>query len=330
MAKTGKLPISTAAANGGKDQGFSLIPQEKLLTLYSSMLKCRLLAQRAGHMASESAFELASGSEAAAAGITVGLDAEDIVIASPQDPLPGFIKGLPLGHTLGVGNSTNGAVADASTHAGSLDHPTWQVYFRPGGVAALLALATRVALTSKVRSTGQIVVVFCGDHPQKDESWEETLTFAGEKELPILFVCQERNRTNGASQRTASNGSVKERSFGVPAISVDGNDAVAVFRVASESISRARLGRGPTVVDCRSFRVVGKLAGSPQRTKPSNHGANEELIQRISEDAIANMEIYLSRKALFVEDHRHSVTAAFHAEIDAVLANTQVPPIMNA
>jgi len=315
MAKTGKLPISTmAAANGGKDQGFSLIPQEKLLTLYSMMLKCRLLAQRTGQMAPESAFGQSLGSEAAVAGIAIGLNPEDIIIASPQNPLPGFFKGLPLERIFEGGGDR------------AMDHPAWNVFFRSGEVAALLTLATRVALESKVRSTGQIAVVFCGDHPQAEAFWEETLTFAGEKELPILFVCQERNGASGVGQRGKSNGSVKDKSFGVPAISVDGNDAVAVYRVASESISRARLGRGPTVIDCRSFRVAGASTESLSKTKPANLGGKQELFGRIGEDGVVNMERYLSRKELFDEDYRNSVNAAFEAEIDAALAMAQVLP----
>jgi len=314
MTKPDKLPLAKAAANGGKDQGFSLIPQEKLLTLYSTMLKCRLLGQRAGLGLPGAVFGLGLGSEAAAAAATIGLNEEDIVIASPQNPLPGLIKGLPLVRILEGGGGR------------AMDHPAWNVFFRSGEVAALLTLATRVALESKVRSTGQIAVVFCGDHPQADASWEETLTFAGERELPILFVCQERKETGVVAQRDKSNGSVKDKSFGVPAISVDGNDAVAVYRVASESISRARLGRGPTVIDCRSFRVAGISAESLRKTKHGNLGSEQELHGGMSEDGLVNMERYLSRKGLFDQDFRDSVTAAFEAEIDAAPAMAQVLP----
>jgi pyruvate dehydrogenase E1 component alpha subunit len=85
--------------------------------------------------------------------------------------------------------------------------------------------------------------------------WNETLKFAGEQKLPILFVIK-----NGVADQQASSEHAPHledftfmtRDYGYPGIIVDGQDVVAVFRVAQESIHRARNGAGPTLIDCRT------------------------------------------------------------------------------
>jgi TPP-dependent pyruvate/acetoin dehydrogenase alpha subunit len=116
----------------------------------------------------------------------------------------------------------------------------------------------------------------------------------------------------------------------VPAISVDGNDAVAIYRVASESISRARQGRGPTLIDCQSFRIFGSSRVPLPKANPSSGNGRSVVIPAgMNDDPITNMEQYLSRKGLFREEHRTSVAEAFGRELDAVLAAEKVSQARN-
>jgi TPP-dependent pyruvate/acetoin dehydrogenase alpha subunit len=320
MAKTAKTSARMAKENDGKDEGFSLISNEKLLALYTAMLKSRMLAERACLAVKLPWLKRSVGQEAAVAGIGLDLDSQDIVIAPAGSLLPGFVKGVPLDRILmnKQGLSTTSEGGDQDRNGRSAEFSAWNVFMRSSGISDLLHLAIRVALASKVNSTGQIVAVFCGEDAPAHESWQETLTFASEKELPILFVCQEMVKLDGGTRDAAS---VKSRAFGVPAISVDGNDAVAVYRVASESISRARIGRGPTLIDCQSFRICDSSRVALHKTNPSSGNGRSGVAQaEINDDPIANMEQYLFRKGLFREDHKISVAVAFGQELDAVLA----------
>jgi pyruvate dehydrogenase E1 component alpha subunit len=303
MAKTGKLPTSTPKTEDGKNEPFSLIPNQKLLALYALMLKSRLLAERQISLGKERDFEQTLGHEASVAGVAIDLNPEDVVLTSPRSLLPGFIKGVPL-DSLFPGVRLQ-------------DLPAWNVLARTSGVADLLHRATRVALDGKVRSIEQIVTVFCEDDAHNDESWQETLTFAGERNLPILFVSLE---AAGSDRSVRANGRIKDKAFGVPAITVDGNDAVAVYRVASESISRARLGRGPTLIDCRCFRLAGSTREKLNTGNLSGSASWKEADAATGDDPIANMERYLSRKGLFSADDKQSVSVAVAGELDAAMA----------
>ena len=101
----------------------------------------------------------------------------------------------------------------------------------------------------------RVVVAFCPQERPALETWHEALKFAGVHKLPILYVIQ-----NGVADQQLSSEhaphlepfSFMARDYGYPGIIVDGQDVVAVWRVAQESIHRARQGSGPTLIDCRT------------------------------------------------------------------------------
>ena len=90
----------------------------------------------------------------------------------------------------------------------------------------------------------------------------------------------------------------------IPVITVDANDAVAVYRVASESINRARMGRGPTLIEC-----------SGMRNGSGNEAANGE--NSADHDPISNMETYLTRKGLFRAEMKREIATEFRSQLDA-------------
>jgi pyruvate dehydrogenase E1 component alpha subunit len=121
---------------------------------------------------------------------------------------------------------------------------------------------------------------------------------AGTRNLPILLVCH--------SSSDCDEICLKAQESGFPGVSVDGDDAVAVYRVATEAIAHARRGSGPTLIDCKPWPLSGH--------KPGHRQAAGNPIPR--------MEEYLTRKGLFNKKFKSKVTADFRRELDAALANT--------
>ena len=252
--------------------GFSLISDEKLLAIYITMLKCRMLEERTrilfklNHLNGNTV----AGQEAAIAGVVIDLLPEDNVRAVPSDILHLFIKGL--------------AVEKLLAKAFSASAPD-------GSVSEQLKLTIDDAMAYKANKNSGIGVVFCNGASTNDNFWEAALKVAGANKLPILFVSQ---GTNGpASGDPKSNGGrtrVKAKTYGFPAIAVEGNDAVAVYRVACEAIAHARMGDGPTLIECQRWQEG---------------------------DPLANMENYLTRKGLFREEFKRQVGVRFLEELDA-------------
>ena len=202
--------------------GFSLISNEKLLQLYATMLKCRMIEDRISILIelNKSAANHASwGQEAASAGLTIDLLPGDGIATNPGNIIPSFINGLPL-ETLvrGLFNTT----APASRKADPFKS------------------ATDTAMVNKLASKNGVTVALCSDSASLD-SWQRALGIATLKDLPLIFL-------------SWNHAPLKKNAESLPTINVDGSDVVAVYRVASESIAHARTGNGPTLIECKTDR----------------------------------------------------------------------------
>jgi TPP-dependent pyruvate/acetoin dehydrogenase alpha subunit len=212
-------------------EGFSLIPDHKLLALYAAMVKSRAIAEHARARLPRQRVprSVASilGHEAAVAGATIDLQARDTLVPTlwPSDALTAI-------------NST-------------------------AATAPNLAAAIRAALARK--DNQRITLLFSIAKASAQPAWHKALNIAAENRLPILFLSLNHASSPAASQAPSLKPEV------LPVITVDGNDVVAVYRVATESMTYARKGRGPTLIDC-SLSIPG--------------------------DPLKNMEQYLALKGL--------------------------------
>jgi TPP-dependent pyruvate/acetoin dehydrogenase alpha subunit len=191
------------------NDGFSLISRQKLLTLYSAMLRCRSIAEQLGNRVKNVNSVL--GHEAAAVGAAIDLLPHDTVVA---DLWP-----------------------DAALQA---INPTFSI-------APSISFASRS--TAGDNNGGKITILFSSSRRSWHSSWLKALTLAAGHNLPFLFVSlsgPDALQGNGAAEVLP----MRSKSYSLPLIAVDGNDVVAVYRVASEAIAHARKGHGPTLIDC--------------------------------------------------------------------------------
>jgi TPP-dependent pyruvate/acetoin dehydrogenase alpha subunit len=107
--------------------------------------------------------------------------------------------------------------------------------------------------------------------------WRKALTYAAEQELPVVFVVLPSAR-GGKELRAGSAGAMALR-CGLPGIAVDAVDAVAIYRVAQESIGRIRIGGGAVLMECVPFVAKGK-----------------DGKRAASHDAIAGLERYMLQR----------------------------------
>jgi pyruvate dehydrogenase E1 component alpha subunit len=215
--------ILTAALAG--NHGFSLISNEKLLQLYTSMVKCRMIETRKRDLMARRKLDgncIASmGREAAVAGVAIDLELEDCVAPSSSNLLVNLIKGLGLDQILS-------SLLKGSAGREPIDDQ--------------LTTAVDVARSNKRKKNAKIVVVFCDGEAASMASWKRALDLAGAEQLPMLFVSY--------SKVQAGAGESASLSYGFPSIPVDGGDVVAVYRVATEAIAHARKGSGATLIEC--------------------------------------------------------------------------------
>jgi len=266
--------IEVSSTSDGK---FSLISDEKLLALYKDLLKCRIAGGRNGN--SNGTAKAARAQEAALVASAIDLGPGDVVCSREHGLLPGVPDGATIENLIG---------------RGAHQHPTSSARSKlpidgaspAGGGPLITQTALGTALEIKTKKNGKIAVVFSSE--KSPDTLREAVEIASVHALPMVFVHQGDGNGNGRGARSrAGKASTQERPW-FPHITVDTHDVVAVYRVASEAISRARQGRGPTLIECQSFHVQGR----PAISQSNRHG-------RHVHDAIVNMEHYLRMKGLF-------------------------------
>ena len=144
-----------------------------------------------------------------------------------------------------------------------------------GIVGAGISLAGGSALASKIRGTDEVSVAFFGDGASNAGVFHETMNMAATWKLPMVFVCEHNNwavsvRTDRVTNTPSL--SVRAKAYDIPGTTVDGNDALAVYRAAAEAVSGARAGNGPSLIECKTYRVLAHNVGDPM-----NYRTKEEI-----------------------------------------------------
>ncbi|MGA2085514.1 MAG: thiamine pyrophosphate-dependent enzyme [Terracidiphilus sp.] len=160
-------------------------------------------------------------------------------------------------------------------------------------MAARLNLAIDAAMANKLNKNNRIAVVISASEPASLGPWQEALSFGGLHGLLMIFVSWIKSFP------------LKTDACAFPAITVAGNDVVAVYRVASEAIAHARKGNGPTLIECQTNSSDGHSEiGSGNFRDPA------EVECWKAGDPILNMEKYLIRKGLFSEEFKKQIAVS--------------------
>ena len=274
-----------------------LITRDKMLALYSTMVQCRKIAVEAnpGTRPKNTVYDPEDGLswEAAIAGVSAHLLARDRLTAPQNSRVWAILRAMHGNSALPILNgSGNGQQRSQPKNRKGLAAEPNPNSAMPGDA---FEEAVQAARDFKTAENGRVAVVF--SEPVNGESrWRNRLRDAASQNLPLLIVsgcaltCGDANTL--ASQRTQQH-ATKALAFGVPVITVDGCDVRAVYRVAGESIFRARHRRGPTLIEC----IV----------QPSSGSTTVDDRQPGFVDPILNMENYLTERGI--------LTAALKSEI---------------
>jgi 2-oxoisovalerate dehydrogenase E1 component len=189
-----------------------------------------------------------------------------------------------------------------------------------GIVGAAMPLSTGTALAAKLRGTDQVVVAFFGDGGSNQGVFHESLNLAAVWKLPVLFICENNQYALSTSYtRTTSARQISDRAigYGIPGVTIDGNDAIEVYHVVSEAVARARAGDGPTLIEALTYRWgQHSLRGNLPDPRPK-----KELDAWIARDPIKLVRQELNRDKRLAE-----IDAAVEAELDAAITFAKESP----
>jgi acetoin:2,6-dichlorophenolindophenol oxidoreductase subunit alpha len=263
---------SSVAGSGLNDD----IGEQKRLELYRTQVVIREAEQRAYDLFLQNLVKgtshLSLGQEAVAAGFAGAMKKGDLSFCTYRGHAHTLARGVSVEKVLGeLMQRDNGLMRGkgGSMHLTSVDHGVMGSY---AIIGAHLPIACGAAWRAQYKGDKDVSVCFFGDGTTNIGAFHEALNFAAVWKLPVVFVCENNlyMEYTPIADVTAVEHPAADRaaSYGLERIIVDGNDADAVYRIAQTAFDKARAGKGPSLIECMTYRHSGHSRADPAKYRP--------------------------------------------------------------
>ena len=304
-----------------------MVPDAELEALYRALLLPRAIEDkmlallRRGQL---SKWFSGMGQEAISVGLVAALRPDDWILPVHRNLAVFTGRGMDLGvlfrQLLGrEGGYTGGR--DRTFHFGSLDH---HVVGMISHLGAMAPVADGLALAARLRGEDRVAAVLVGDGATSEGDVHEAMNLAAVWGLGVLFVIENNHwglSTPTSEQYACAHLVDRAAGYGMPGEIVDGNDVVAVHDAVTRAAARAREGGGPTLLECKTYRMRGHEEASGTDYVPV-----EQLAAWVARDPIARVESRLDAQGLLPPDRRQRLAAEVRAEVDARVAEALAAP----
>jgi 2-oxoisovalerate dehydrogenase E1 component len=261
---------------------------------------------------------LSTGQEATAVGVCFALQADDYVATTHRGHGHLLAKGAHLrgmmaelyGKRTGLCKGKGGSMHVTEAAVGALG--------ANGIVGAPFLIATGAGLASWQQGTRQVAISFAGDGATNQGMFHEALNFAAVFKLPVVYVIE--NNLYGEftplSQHTGIQRlSERAAAYGMPGLTVDGNDVWAVYQATGEAVERARSGEGPTLLECLTYRWRGHMEG-----EAVSYRGQKEIDAWKQKCPIQSLERELLEKATLTPHEAAEMTRQAESEVDEAIS----------
>ena len=290
--------------------------KEKVLGMYRRMREIREFEEKIRYLFLEGKMpgtvHQYIGQEACAVGVCWALNRDDMIASTHRPHGHAIAKGVSLkavaaelyGKTTGCCKGKGGSMHVGDPAVGML--PAIAI------VGGNIPIVTGMALAFKIRKEKRVAVSFFGDGATNEGAFHEGLNAAAVYDAPAVFVCE--NNLYGAStsiKLTARVENIADRaaSYGMRSAIADGMNVFDVYEKAAEAVAYAREGKGPTLLELKTFRLCGH-----SRRDPNNYMTKEEKEYWQGKDPLPGCEKLIRDGGLAQEEEletiRREVTAA--------------------
>jgi pyruvate dehydrogenase E1 component alpha subunit len=194
-----------------------------------------------------------------------------------------------------------------------------------GIVAGGISIVTGAGLAAQLEGKGRVAVSFFGDGASNAGPLHECLNIAASWKLPVLYVCENNlyaAQTSAASTQGLEDVAARAAGYGIPGVTIDGNDIFAVNRAAYQAVQRARAGAGPTLIECKTYRW---RAHTERKTQPDPRD-KEEIAAWRRKDPIARLLRQLEDQQQLAASDWQAMEAHVQSEIEAAVAFAEASP----
>ncbi|MGO1461247.1 MAG: pyruvate dehydrogenase (acetyl-transferring) E1 component subunit alpha [Marinobacter sp.] len=285
------------------------IDDDLLKRMFRSMLLSRrfdeqqLQLQRQGRIGT---FAPVKGQEACQIGAMAVLHDRDWFVPAFREFAAMIWRGFPLTdmllHTAGY---NEGGAIPKDKHDLPISVP----------VASQVPHAVGLGYASQYRERDEVSIVFFGDGATSEGDFHEGMNFASLLQTPTIFLCQNNQwaisvpREEQSKSRTLAQ---KGLAYGMPSLQVDGNDILAVYAAVSEAAQRARDGKGPTMIECVTYR----LGIHTTADDPSKYRDKSEVEKWEKRDPLPRFKNYLLGRDLLSDDEIKTMESEIKDQVE--------------
>ena len=296
-------------------------PKDEMARLMKQMMHIRAFEDKVfellGRDVLKGASHVYAGQEAVAVGAMSSIGAKDYITSTHRGHGHCLARGGDLklmlaelcGKETGYCRGRGGSMHIADVSAGNLG--------ATGIVGGNIPVGTGAGLACKMTGEGRVVLCFFGDGASNNGSFHESLNMAGVWKLPVVYICE--NNLYGMSVAVSRACAVEDiatrcTAYGMDGVVVDGQSVLDVQATVADAVERARDGKGPTLVEAKTYRYRGH-----SRSDPRAYRTKEEEAYWRDRDPIKLFCELLHAEGVMTEDE----TAAVEAEVDKEMAEAE-------
>ena len=237
------------------------------------------------------------GQEAIPVGALACLEDGDRVLATYRGHGWAIACGVPLEALLAEVCGRSSGVNRGRGGSAYLSAPSYGFVGENSIVGAGIPVAGGLALAAQLRGESRVALVSFGDGATSQGAVHEGIVFAAARSLPLVLVCE----NNGWSEMTpitaiarVENLAERAAGYGIPGVTVDGDDPATVAGAVGEAVARARAGEGPTFVECRTHRLLGHYNADIEHYRPDadrDEAAEADPVERLRTQLIELGEV---------------------------------------
>lgn len=310
-----EIPFRACLSPDGRLLGESspaLADPSLLQRMYRMMLRARIFdakavnLQRTGKLGT---YPSCLGQEAAHVGVGAAMRSEDVLFTVYREIGTKFWRGVDMYRVLLYwGGDERGTLYEHSPQ----DFP----FCVP--IGSQMPQAAGAALAMKIRGEPRCVLAFIGDGGTSQGAFYEAINFAGARALPL--VCMIVNNRWAISvpverQTAAQTLAQKAVAAGIPAVQVDGNDALVVQQVTAQALERARRGEGPSVIEALTYR----LADHTTSDDATRYRSAEEVQAAWAVEPLVRLRRFLEARGLWDEQAEESTRRECAEQVEAAV-----------
>lgn len=268
------------------------------------------------------------GQEAIPVGAGLAARESDVLFPSHRDLALFLIRGIPARRIFAqymgrVDGLTRGR--EGNMHMGDLNKKLISII---SAMAASVPVAAGAAMALKYQGKDEIAWVFFGDGATSRGDWHEGLNLAAVQQAPLVLLCNNNQyaySTPVEKQMACHHVAERAPGYGIPAEIVDGNDVLAVHEASQRAALHVRAGRGPYLIECKTFRMTGHSAHDPADYVPKHLWAQWE-----EKCPIRRLEARAIEQGWMTRDEIDALMDAIRQECDAAIAWAEQSPYPDA